>query len=483
MDNRKHKSMRNDFSRRALLGGAAAAAAWAALPHSAEAQRRKRYGPNDRVNVAVIGAGGKGAGNMAALTSQNIVAATDVDFDRVFKQMLDKNGALKKDRVELKAAYDKATRFTDYRRMFDGRKDIDAVLIATPDHHHALAARMAMERGLHVFVQKPLTYTVRESRMLLELSRKNPGLVTQMGNQGHSGDDGRRVVELIRGGAIGKVSEVQIWTNRPVWPQGVPKPAPVPVPAGLDWDLWLGPADVDWGYHPDYAHFNWRGWTPFGTGALGDMGAHLIDFPIWALEPGLPTRVETRHTLWGGDTDPWDNKRPEELTSYPVGSVTHYEFGAAKGGPVKIVWHDGGLMPPTPKGMPPGRIMEPEGGVLFIGDKGMLIHDTYGENPTLIGEEALVRAQAIPQSLPRIQGSSGGHEMNWIRAIRGEEGISSPFEMAAPLNETMLLGVVALRAEQPIEYDGVRGRVMNAEGANTLLDRKYRKGWESTVTG
>jgi predicted dehydrogenase len=299
-----------------------------------------------------------------------------------------------------------------------------------------------------------------------------------MGNQGHSGDDGRRVVELIRGGAIGKVSEVQIWTNRPVWPQGVPKPKPQPVPAGLDWDLWLGPADVDWGYHPDYAHFNWRGWTPFGTGALGDMGAHLIDFPIWALEPGLPTRVETRHTLWGGDTDPWDNKRPEELTSYPVGSITHYEFGAAKGGPLKIVWHDGGLMPPTPKGMPAGRIMEPEGGVLFIGDKGMLIHDTYGNNPTLIGEEALVRAQAIPQTLPRIQGGSGGHEMNWIRAIRGEEQISSPFETAAALNETMLLGVVALRAEQPIEYDGVSGRIMNMDTANALLDRKYRKGWE-----
>ena len=175
--------------------------------------------------------------------------------------------------------------------MFDARSDIDAVLIATPDHHHALAARMAMERGLHVYVQKPLTYTVAESRVLADLAAANPRLVTQMGNQGHSSDDGRRVVELIRGGAIGKVTDVHVWTNRPVWPQGVAKPDAQSAPDSMDWDLWLGPANVDWGYHPDYAHFNWRGWVPFGTGALGDMGAHLIDFPVWALEPGLPTRV------------------------------------------------------------------------------------------------------------------------------------------------------------------------------------------------
>ena len=361
-------------------------------------RERKRLGPNDRVNVAVIGAGGKGAGNMMALVSQNIVAAADVDFDRVGRQMLDRNGALRPEREPLKAAYDKTRRFTDYRRMFDTRKDIEAVVIATPDHHHALCARMAMERGIHVYVQKPLTNTVRESRMLLELSRRYPQLVTQMGNQGHSGDDGRRVVELIRGGAIGKVQ------RRP----DLDQPADLAAghcaacarslcPAGLDWDTWLGPADVNWGYHPDYAHFNWRGWLPFGSGALGDMGAHLIDFPVWALEPGLPTRIETRHTLWGGDTNQGDGKPPAELTSFPVGSITHYEFGAAKGGPVTITWHDGGLMPPTPRGMPPGRIMEAEGGVLFIGDRGMLIHDTYGENPTLIGEEALARAQAIPQ--------------------------------------------------------------------------------------
>jgi predicted dehydrogenase len=466
------------FSRRALLAGAAAVAACTSLPGEAQAPKRKRYGPNDRVNVAMIGAGGKGAGNAMAILSQNIVAAADVDFDRVARQMLDRNGVMRPERVPLKEAYDRTQRFTDYRRMLDSRKDIEAVVIATPDHHHIHAARMAMERGIHVFVQKPLTTTVREARMMLELSRKHPNLVTQMGNQGHSGDDGRRVIELIRGGAIGKVSEVQIWTNRPVWPQGIARPAAQFTPNGLDWQMWLGPAAIDWGYHQDYAHFNWRGWLPFGSGALGDMGAHLMDFPVWALEPGLPTRVETRHTLWGGDTNASDNKRPDELASFPIATVTHYEFANAKLGPLRITWQDGGLMPPTPKGFPATREMLGEGGVLYFGDKGVLIHDTYGEKPTLIGEEAIARAASIPQSLPRIAGSSGGHEMNFIRAIRGEEKISSPFEVAAPLTETMLLGIVALAADRPVEYDGAAGRITNGEGFNSLLDRPYRKGWE-----
>ena len=300
------------MTRRDWLGGAAAGIGMLAVPGVASA---RRVAASDRVNVAVIGAGGMGAQNMAKLTGQNIVAAADVDFDHVGQSLTDANGVLRPDRQALKTAYDRAARFADYRRMLDSRTDIDAVVIATPDHHHAIAAKAAMERGLHVYVQKPLTYTVREGRTLLDLARRNPKIVTQMGNQGHSGDDGRRVVELIRGGAIGRVSQVHAWTNRPVWPQGEPRPAAVAKPASLDWDLWLGPAPVDWGYHPDYAHFNWRGWVPFGVGSLGDMGAHLIDFPVWALEPGLPTRIETRHSRWGGDDDIWDGRPPAELGS------------------------------------------------------------------------------------------------------------------------------------------------------------------------
>lgn len=465
------------WSRRGLLRGGAALAAFAALPACAHGQTR-RIGPNDRVNVAAVGAGGMGAGNMNALTSQNIVAFADPDIARVDAALRNREGNVRPEREALKTAYDQAERFTDYRQMFDKRRDIDAVMIATPDHHHALVAKLAMERGMHVYVQKPLTCTVREGRKMLEWSRANPNLVTQMGNQGHSGDDGRRVVELIRGGAIGKVKGVHVWTNRPVWPQGVPRPAAVTAPATLDWDVWRGPANVDWGYHPDYAHFNWRGWAPFGTGALGDMGAHLIDFPFWALELGLPTRIETRHTLWGGDPDPWDSKRPEELAAYPLASVTHYDFDNAKAGPVSMVWHDGGLMPATPKGFPAGVRMDPGGGVLFVGDGGMLVHETYGEKPTLIGDEANARAVKIPQSLPRIIGGRGGHEMNWIRAIRGEEKISHPFEDAVPLNETMILGIVAMLAEQPVIYDGAAGRITNIAGSDALLDREYRKGWE-----
>lgn len=466
---------RTGFTRRDLIGGAAATAGTLALPGTASA---RRLAPSDRVNVAVIGAGGMGAQNMTKLTGENIVALADVDLGHVAKGFVDSKGAARPERQPLKQAYDRAEKFADYRRMLDRRKDIDAVVIATPDHHHAVAAKNAMERGLHVYVQKPLTYTVREGRTLLDLARRNPKLVTQMGNQGHSGDDGRRTIELIRGGVIGRVREVHVWTNRPVWPQGEPRPPAVAKPDTLDWDLWLGPAAVDWGYHPDYAHFNWRGWVPFGVGALGDMGAHLIDFPVWALEPGLPTRVETRHSRWGGDTNLWDSLPPAELGSYPLASITTYRFGNAKGGPLTMTWYDGGLMPPTPEAMPATARMSPDGGVLYIGDRGMLMHETYGEKPVLIGDGVEARAAAVPVSLPRIQGGRDGHEMNWIRAIRGEEKISSPFSVAVPLNETMILGVAAMRAGQPIEYDGEAGRITNLAEANRFLDRDYRKGWE-----
>lgn len=466
------------IDRRSWLQGAAVAAAGLAAVPSHAAHRRRRISPNDRVNVAVIGAGGMGAANMEQLTSQNIVALADPDLGHVAKAFVDKTGAPIPRRDPLKAAYDTAQKYADYRRMLDARKDIDAVVIATPDQHHAVAARMAMERGLHVYVQKPLTYTVREGRVLNDLARANPRLVTQMGNQGHSSDDGRRVVELIRGGAIGDVREVHVWTNRPIWPQGVARPQAQPTPDGFDWDVWLGPSTVDWGYNPLYAHFNWRGWAPFGCGALGDMGAHLVDFPVWALEPGLPTRVETRHSAWGDNPRPPGTPEGDQRGSYPLATTTYFEFGNAKGGPVRLTWYDGGLMPPTPRGLPLTAVMKPEGGVLYVGSQGLLMHETYGEKPQLFGEGTAERAAAIAPSLPRIQGGLHGHEMNWIRAIRGEEQISSPFSVAVPLTETMLLGIVAMRAGQPIDYDGAAGRITNVAEANQYLDRNYRKGWE-----
>jgi predicted dehydrogenase len=478
-----------ELTRRRLLGataGLAVSGAWGFGPDAlakekaaAAPVRPRRLKPSDTVNLAIIGAGGKGSDDAVKLTSQNIVAICDVDYDHVLGSLKNRKGEITPEKQPVKAAYDKAERFGDYRAMLDKRKDIDAVLIATPDHHHAVAARWAMERGLHVYVQKPLTWCIDEGRKLGALAAANPRLITQMGNQGHSGNDGRRVVELIRGGAIGKVSEVHVWTNRPVWPQGVNKPAAQPPPASLDWATWLGPANIDWGYNPDYGHFNWRGWTPFGSGALGDMGAHLIDFPVWALQPGLPTRVETRHTRWPGNASLWDTaKQPAVLTGYPEATISHYEFGHAPGGPVTMIWYDGGLEPPTPKGWPAKFKMTGDGGVLFVGAKGMLMHETYGEKPVLIGEGLEEAAAAIPQSLPRIEGGMGGHEMNFIRAIRGEEKISCPFEYAVPLNETMNLGVVAMRADQAIEWDGGACQVTNVPAANNALTREYRKGWE-----
>lgn len=465
------------IDRRSWLKGAAATGAGLTLfPNGASAARR--LSPSDRVNIAVIGAGGMGAANMERLTSQNIVALADPDFSHVAKAFVDGKGQPIQSRLALKAAYDRAAKYADYRRMFDSHRDIDAVLIATPDQHHAVAAKMAMERGLHVYVQKPLTYTVREGRVLNDLARRNPKLVTQMGNQGHSGDDGRRVVEWLRGGAIGDVREVHVWTNRPIWPQGVARPAAIPAPAGFDWDVWMGPSTAGWGYNPLYAHFNWRGWQPFGCGALGDMGAHLIDFPVWALETGLPTRVETRHSPWGPSDRAEDTPPGDGRGSYPLATMTYFEFADAKGGPVRLVWYDGGLMPPSPHGLPPGTVMNPDGGVLYIGSDGLLMHDTYGQKPVLMGAGAAERAAAIPQSLPRIAGGIDGHEMNWIRAIRREEAISSPFADAVPLTETMLLGIVAMRAATPIEYDGAAGRITNNQQANRYLDRTYRKGWE-----
>ena len=467
--------MAQSISRRSIVSAGLGLAGTAIAGSAAHAARK--LAPSDRVNLAVIGAGGKGSDDMSRLTDQNIVAACDVNWDGVAKGMLDKHFQPMALRAPLKAAYDGANRYTDYRRMFDEQKDIDAVLIATPDHHHAVAARMAMERGIHVYVQKPLTWSVEESRKLQGLAKANPNLVTQMGCQGHSGDDGRRVIELIRGGVIGKVKEVHVWTNRPVWPQGINRPAAVPAPDGLVWDNWIGPANVDWGYNPDYAAFNWRGWTPFGCGALGDMGAHLIDFPFWSLEPGLPTRIETRHSRWPGNASLWTTRKPAVVEGFPLAAITHYEFGHAKGGPLRMTWYDGGILPETPDGFPAKYMMSPDGGVLFVGTGGMLMHETYGERPILIGEGLEEKAKKIPVTLPRIKGGMDGHEQNWVRAIRGEEKVSCPFEYGARLNETMILGIVALKAERAIEWDGEAGRITNIPDANQYLTREYRKGW------
>ena len=464
--------------------------------------------PSDRLNIAGIGVGGMGGQNILALAGENIVALCDVDWgytDKSFRKMFADLGQTQarldkaqtpaerkklQDKIQqtklLSRKYDSIKRHTDFRRMLDEQKDIDAVVIATPDHLHATIASAAMALGKHVYVQKPLTWSIHEARELARKAKENPKIVTQMGNQGHSSDDARLVYEYIAAGAIGEVREVHAWTNRPLayWPQGIPRPRPVappgdgswdmdavmarlanamagnyPKPQGLEWDLFLGPGPVV-EYHPLYHPFNWRGWVDWGVGAIGDMGAHLIDSPFWSLNLGFPTSVETVST-------PFNNE------SYPMATMTYYDF-PARGSlpPVRLTWYDGALLPPGLEAMGAGQMRD--GGVLYVGTKGKLIHETYGDNPRLLPQSLQEAVGTPPRKLARIPTS---HEMNWVDACKGKGQTTSPFSYAAQLTEVMLLGVVALRAGGRIEYDAPNMRITNRPEANQFLQREYRAGW------
>jgi predicted dehydrogenase len=475
--------------------------------------------PSDTLNIAGVGVGGMGRANLIALASQNIVAMCDVDWGYAGKALdrLDTDipnlkarlsqadptapagqPAVEFDRVKAQARLDgmsklqaqvpKAKRYQDFRDMLEHQKDIDAVLVATADHMHATIASAAIDLGKHVYVQKPLTWSVEEARRLARRAKETK-VTTQMGNQGHSTDDARLTVEYVQAGAIGEVREVHIWTNRPLgyWPQGVPRPEPLkegsgtlgwsgrnvntrlaaaiaadyPVPDKLAWNLFLG-VSPEVPYHPIYHPFNWRGWVDWGVGAIGDMGAHLIDHSMWALNLGFPTTVETVSTPFNG-------------ASYPLATQTFYEF-PARGSmpPVKLTWYDGGLLPPKPVELGDEELNK-GGGALLVGSKGKLLHDTYGLKPRLLPKSLQESYGKPPQKLPRIPDE--GHEMNWVNAAKGKTQASSPFEYAARLTEVMLLGVVALRAGKKIEYDSENMRVTNASQANDYLTRKYRQGW------
>jgi predicted dehydrogenase len=487
--------------------------------------------PSDTVNFAVIGFGGQGSVNGAALAgTEQLVAVCDVDQAFAHKKMEDhlrprRDNTVSPEAQRLQAQYEKAAKYTDFREMLQKEKGIDAVVVATPDHVHAVAAKAAMDLGKHVYVQKPLTWSVHEARVLRKTALANKKLVTQMGNQGHSTEGARQINEWIAAGVIGSVREVHVWTNRPAgyWPQFVPRPgATVAMPApgtlngfasawgqnivngtlaramasgeaapppDLRWDLYLGPVAEDIPYHPIYHPFNWRGWVDFGMGALGDMGAHLIDHPFWALGLTYPTSIEATSSPFGTMTIPGDPNAPEgsparrnrsKPVSYPLASTVHYQFGArGNQPPVKLTWFDGGLFPPRPDVLPdtgPDAVLKSEGGVIFIGEKGILINDTYGANPRVYPESLQPAANQVPKSMPRITWS---HEQNFAKAIKGEATASSPIEYAAQLTETMLLGVVALRAGQgkKILYDGEKMEITNAPDANQYLTREYRSGW------
>jgi predicted dehydrogenase len=406
--------------------------------------------PSDKLNIACIGAGGKGVSDIRAVSTENLVAFCDVDDVRA---------------AETYTAFPKVPRYKDFRIMLDENdSDIDAVTVSTPDHIHTIAAMTAIKMGKHVFVQKPLTHTVKEARMLAEAA-KEEGIVSQMGNQGHAGEGARLINEWIWDGAIGDVSEVHTWTNRPIWPQNIEKPEAIPsVPPTLDWNLWLGPAP--WrNYHPAYVPFSWRGWWDFGTGALGDMGAHIIDHPYWALDLGYPDTVQASSTEFNEET-------------YPLASVITYTF-PARGDkpPVKFKWFDGGIMPPRPEELEQGRMMgEKGGGVIFIGSKGKLMCSVYGENPRLIPETKMQAYKRPEKSIPR----SPGIHQEWVAACKGEGKTTSHFGYAGKLTEMMLLGNIAIRLQDQkmiFEWDGPNMRFKNSEEANKHLQTEYRQGW------
>ena len=442
------------ISRREFMGAAAATAAFTIVPRHVLGGP-VHLPPSETLNIAGIGVGGRGSSNMQALNDakQNIVAVCDVDWRNAA-------GSFRR--------YPKARQYKDFRKMLDKEeKNIDAVVVSTADHCHAVASIAAMKRGKHVYCEKPLTHSVYEARAVAEAARKYK-VATQMGNGGQASEETRLMSEYIQAGAIGDVREVHIWTDRPnrgvfgeYWPQGVERPKDTPpVPSTLDWDSWLGPAP-ERPYHPAYLPFKWRGWWDFGTGALGDIGCHSFDPAVRALKLGAPLTVQACSTRVNKET-------------YPLGSIVTYEFPARGKMPaLKFVWYDGGLKPPRPEGMDPGWQMGTNG-KLFIGDKGIMSEHVV--MPKARREEFGRPEKVIPRS--------PGHYVEWIEACKGGKPAGSNFDHAGPMTETVLLGNVALRVElreklmrEKLEWDSEKMQFTNLPEANQYLHYEYRKGW------
>ena len=453
------KPLTNSPSRRQFLGSAFAASMAATIVPRHVLGGAGFVAPSEQVRLAGIGAGGMGGGDINQHTSNgaHLVALADVDDQRA------------------KGTYEKfpnAKRYKDFRELLDKEeKNIDAVTVGTPDHIHALASMRAIKMGKHVYCQKPLTHTIYEARALAKAAAE-AGVATQMGNQGHGTNGARLTVEWIRAGVIGDVREVHCWSDRSGgwWPQGVTRPTEtMEIPPTLDWNLWLGPAPKR-EYNSAYAPFNWRGWWDYGTGALGDMGCHIIDHPVWALDLGAPSSVEARHTIQGSRED---NKL--QFDTYPVASMIYYNFPAReKMLPVKMIWYDGGLMPATPPEMKQGESL-PRNGVLYVGSKGKMYHGSHGGMPKLLPGELNDAAKQVEQSIPR----SRGHYEEWFDACKGIGKTVCGFDYAGPMTETVLLGVLALRSpNRVLEWDGAKMEVPNAPELNEFVHKEYRQGWE-----
>jgi len=441
------------MNRRQFLGSVSASAVFTMVPRHVLGGAGNTP-PSRTVNVAGIGIGSMGASNLKNLREVNITALCDVDEVYAAKTF---------------AQYPGAKRYTDYRVMLETQKDIDAVIIATPDHTHAVIAMAAMRAGKHVYCQKPLTHNIEETRKLVAAARELK-VVTQMGIQGHSRESTRILCEWIWDGAIGPVREVIAWSSLSYYPWGhanwSPKCSERPretadVPSTLDWDLWLGPADRR-PYHPCYHPRSWRAWRDFGCGMLGDRGVHSFDPIFWALDLKYPQRVEANSL--GGNEE-----------TFPLASIVTYHFPArGEKPPVKLVWYDG-MVPPRPDDLEEGRQWGgKEGGILFVGEKGKLMCDYTGESPRIIPEAKMKEYKKPEPTLRRIAGT---HEMEWIRAIQEGGKTEADFEYAGPLTEAVLLGNLAGRVAGAIAWDGPAMKITNHKEANQYLRRSYRQGW------
>ncbi len=458
----------NDLSRRSFIRRTAGASiAGVAAPRALGADGAGLK-PSERLRLAFVGVGGKGVSSITALAAHDIVGLCDVDSRTVLAARTERRGAAEFDAILSNAEARGARWFTDYREMFDALADrLDGVVISTPDHMHYPIARSAINLGINVYCEKPLTHTVEESRRLAEAARKK-GVITQMGNQGHSNDGVRLAREFLTAGAIGEVLEVYSWTNRPIWPQGLERPSHdefIPVtPEGLNWPLWQGVAP-ERAFDPAYLPFRWRAWWDYGCGAVGDMACHVMDAAFFGLDLGLPETVSALAT-------------PVNDQSAPTASAITYEFPArGDRAPVVYHWLDGGLLPPALDGITQPEFLGPEGsGTLFIGTDGFMVTDTYTRTVRILPESRALEVAANPpeQTIPRIRGT---HHEDWVQAIRDGGTACSNFDYAAGLTEVGLLGNVAIRARARLEYDARRMRVTNLESANDLLRKDYPDGW------
>jgi len=432
------------ISRRDLLGAASAATAFTIVPRHVLGGSGNTP-PSEKLNLACIGVGGKGEMDVNNFKSENIVAMCDVDEVRAASSF---------------KRFPKAKKYSDFRRMLEKEKNIDAVSVTIPHHTHAVASMMAIKMGKHVFVQTPMTHTIYEARKLTEAAREAK-VATHMGEQYLASEWSRLVCEFIWDGAIGPVREVQTWWNMSLSPRGLDRPKETPpVPHTLNWDLWLGPAP-ERPYHPCYLPFNWRGWWDFGTGVLGDIGCHMFSTIFKALKLGYPTSVEACSSGVNSETA-------------PLSSIVRYDF-PARGDlpPVKLTYYDGGLMPARPAELEDGRRFEGRD-VLYIGDKGKML------GHRLIPESKMKEYNPPPKTIPR----SIGNFKEWIEACKGGKPTGCNFEVAGPLTEVVLLGNIALRMEKKLYakglklyYDGPNMRVTNLPEANEYIHREYRKGW------